>query len=134
MAHAARTEMQRIMAKMRVARGLRHSFPLAANHAYDLGDQVLLWREKGVSHRIGKWLGLFTVLGMDDSKKLVYIQDVKVGASRPFNVAQVRRHIVPMNSAQTFFADLHRGFSHFSSPDDEYDCVHLAEVIHPKDP
>ena len=38
MVHAAHTEMQRIMAKMRVARGLRHSVPLAANRAYDPGD------------------------------------------------------------------------------------------------
>ena len=55
------------------------------------------------------------------------------GAARPFNVAQVKRYIVPMNVANTFFADLHRGLSHFSSPDDDDDCVHLTEVIHPKD-
>ena len=91
MVHAARTEIQRIMAKMRVARGLRHSVPLAANRAYDPGDQVLVWREKIVNHRIGEWLGPFTVLGMDASKKLVYIQDVKAGAAHLFNVAQVKR-------------------------------------------
>ena len=134
MFHAARTEMQRIMAKMRVARGLRHSVPLAANRAFDPGDQVLVWREKIVNHRIGEWIGPFTVLCMDASKKLVYIQDVKVGAARPFNVAHVKRYIVPMDVAHSFFADLHHGLSHFASPDDDDDCIHLTEAIHSKDP
>ncbi len=35
MAHAARTEMQRIMARMRVARGLKHAVPRAADESYD---------------------------------------------------------------------------------------------------
>ena len=134
MVHAARTEMQRIMARMRVARGLRHSVPLAANCAYDPGDQVLVWREKVVNHRIGEWIVPFLVLGMDAGKKIVYIQDVKVGAARPFNVAQVKRYIVPMDVAHSFFADFHHGLSHFASPGDEDDCVHLTEVIHSKDP
>ena len=70
---------------------------------------------------------------MDTSKKLVYIQDFKVGAARPFNVAQVKRYIVPMDVAHSFFAELHHGLSQFASPDDEDDCVHLTEVIHSKD-
>ena len=122
------------MAKMRVARGLRHSVPLAINNAYDPGDKVLVWREKIVNHRIGEWPGPFTVLGMDASKKHVYIQDVKVGAAHPLNVAQVKRYIVPMDLAHSFFVVLHRGLSHFSSPGDDDDCVHLTEVIHPNDP
>ena len=39
-----------------------------------------------------------------------------------------------MDVAHSFFADLHRGLSHFSSPGDDDDCVHLTEVIHPNDP
>ena len=100
----------------------------------DPGDQVLVWREKVVNHRIGEWIGPFTVLVMDASKNLVYIQDVKVGAARPLNVAQVKRYIVPMDVAHSFFADLHHGPSHFASPDDDDDCIHLTEVIHSKDP
>ena len=54
MAHAARTEMHRVMAKMLVARGLRHSFPLAAGPVYGPGDQVFVWCEKVVNHRLGE--------------------------------------------------------------------------------
>ncbi len=57
MAHAARTEMQRIMARMRVACGLKHAVPRAADESYDPGDQVLVWRERVVNHRIGEWIG-----------------------------------------------------------------------------
>ena len=54
MGHAARTEIQRIMAKMRVVRGLRNSVPLTENRTYDPGDQVLVRLEKIVNHRIGE--------------------------------------------------------------------------------
>ena len=96
--------------------------------------QVFVWRERVVNHRIGEWPRPFTVLGMDISKKLVYIQDVTVGGARPFIVAQVRRNIVPRYVAHYFFADLHRDLSHISSPGDADDFVHLTDVIHPKDP
>ena len=122
MAHAARNEMQRIMAKMRVARGSRHSVTLTTNQTYDPGDQVSVSREKVVNHRIGDWLGPFVVLGTDASKKIVYIQNVKVGAARPF-IARVKRYIVPVDVAHSFFTDLYRGLSHVSSPDDDNDNV-----------
>ncbi len=42
MVHAAQTEVQRILARMRVARGLKHSVPRAADESHDPGDQVLV--------------------------------------------------------------------------------------------
>lgn len=66
--------------------------------------------------------------------KLVYILDVKVGAARPFNIAHVKRYIVPVDVARSFFADLYRGLSHFSSRNDDDGYVHLTKVIHPNDP
>ena len=70
---------------------------------------------------------------MDFSKKLVYVQDIKVSAACPLRVVQVKRYIVPVDVAHSFFADLHHGLSHFSSPDDAHDYVHITEVIHPMD-
>ena len=133
MAHAARNEMQRIMEKMHVAIGSRQSVTLTANQTYDPGDQVSVSPEKVVSHRIGEWLRPFVVLGMEASKKLVYIHDVRVGSARLF-IVRVKRYIVPVDVAHSFFADLHRGLSHFSSPDDDNDNVHLMELINPKEP
>lgn len=55
LAHAARSEMQTIMAKMRVGRALKHSVPAAADCSYEFDDQVLTWREKIVNNHIGEW-------------------------------------------------------------------------------
>lgn len=132
--HAARTEMQKLMAQMRIARGLRHTVPPAANNNYDPGDQVLVWREKIVNSRIGEWLGPYTVLGMNAEKKLVYIQDAKVGAARPFSVTQVKRYILPVDVAHSFFQDIGRGLQYFTSPADDDNSVFLTEVLDPTDP
>lgn len=134
LAHSARVEMQAIMSKMRVARGLRHSIPPAANHSYDPGNFVLTWRENAVNNRIGEWLGPFTVLGMDSDKKLVYVRDAKIGAARPFNVAQVKRYIMPQDIAQSLFTACHHGLSYFASPHEDDNSTHLTEIIAPRDP
>ena len=53
LAQTARAEMERIMAKLRIQRALRHAVPPAHSQVYDRGDQVLIWREKVVAGRIG---------------------------------------------------------------------------------
>ncbi len=60
-ARVARMEMQKHMAKMRVARALKHAVPGASDRLYQPGDQVLVWRERQVNNRIGEWIGLFSV-------------------------------------------------------------------------
>ena len=68
-------EMEKPMSKMRINRALRHAVPTAANRSYGRGDQVLVWREKIVEHRIGEWLGPFSVASFQPEMKLVLIQD-----------------------------------------------------------
>ena len=65
-AQSARKEMGKIMAEMRVRRALHHRTPSAADRFYQPGDQVIVWRDKIVNHRIGEWLGPFTVLATDE--------------------------------------------------------------------
>lgn len=55
------------------------------------------------------------------------MQDFRVGAVRPFNVAQVRLYCTPETLAHSFFADLGQGVNHFVSPDK--DEVFLAEIL-----
>lgn len=64
MTHTARTEMNKIMAKLRVARGLRYEVPPGADVAYDPGDKSLIWKEKVVNNRIGEWICPFSVNSM----------------------------------------------------------------------
>ena len=134
MVHAARIEMQRIIAKVRISRASRYSVPSADDRAYDSGDKVLVWRGKVVNHSIGEWLGPITALSIDASKKIVYVQDVTIGAACPFNVAQDKRYISPAIVAHSLFSDVCHAFTHFSSPDEDDYSVQLTEVIDPRDP
>ncbi len=110
MLQSGRAEMQRHMAKARVARALKHSVPSAADQSFQPGDMALVWHEKIVNNRIGEWLGPFRALGVDESKKIVYIQDVKIGTARPFSVTQVKVYLPPSDLADSFSYDLTRGF------------------------
>lgn len=91
-ANLARREMEKQMAAVRLKRGLRHATPPAADAIFEVGQRVLVWRERKVENRIGEWLGPFVVHGTDPERKLVYVQDVKVGPARPFNVTQVKHY------------------------------------------
>ncbi len=51
---------------------------------------------------------------MNADKKLVYVQDAKVGAARPFNIAQIRRYFIPTSVVQALFADIHNGLAFFA--------------------
>ena len=143
-AQSARKEMDKIMAEMRVRRALHHRVPSATDRFYQPGDKVLVWREKLVNHRIGEWLGPFTVMSTDEVRKLVYVQDAKIGAARPFNVVQVKRYLsddsceeIPVNLAHSFMMELGEALNKFgtTSAEPETPCeVLLTETITPRDP
>ena len=40
------------MENMRVQRALKYSIPIAADRAFEIGSEVLVWREKAVDTRI----------------------------------------------------------------------------------
>ena len=105
-ATAARQEMEEQMAKLRVKRALHHATPNAVHQTYQPGDQVLVWREKQVESRIGEWIGPLTVVAVDFEQKQVFVQDVKIGAARPFNIAQVKRYLTPETLAHSFIVGI----------------------------
>ena len=47
--------MTKILAQAKISLALRHNTPPAAKLAYQLGDEVSMWREKVVENRIGQW-------------------------------------------------------------------------------
>ena len=74
-ANDARAEMAKYMAKVKVARVLKHRIPPAADIVLEPGDPVLVWRENVVNNRIGEWLGPFKVDNYDASRKLVFVKE-----------------------------------------------------------
>ena len=86
----------------------------------------------------------------DESRKLVFVQDEKVGAARPVNVAQVKRHLTAdsveatsVNLSHSFMMELGESLSKFSTASavsSETDAgggttdVHLTEIIPLGDP
>ena len=104
------------MAELRVRRALKHSTPTASSRVNSPGDQMLVWRQRVVDGRIGERLSPFTVLATDETKKIVFVQDVRIGAARPFNIAQVKHYNTPETLANSFFAALGNGLSWYLSP------------------
>ena len=113
-ANTARSEMEHHMASLRLQRALRHTVPPAADHSYRPGDKVLVWREKHYGKH-GEWIGPFPVFGTDEAKKLVFVQDIPVGPSRPYNFAQVKLYRTPETATSTNFQEIHSRLKRFSS-------------------
>ena len=74
---SARTEMEKIMAELRIRRSLHHSVPPASDNTYAKGDQFLVWREKVVAGLIGEWDGPYPVHAYEKERKIVTIEDQK---------------------------------------------------------
>lgn len=55
----------------------------------------------------------------------MYVQDVEVGAARPFNAVQVKKCMAPETLAHSFTTKIGRGLERFMSPDE--DDVYLSE-------
>ena len=113
MAHTARSQMAKHMAELQVKWALKHSTPTASDPLHKAGDPVLVWREKPVNNYIGEWIGPFSVLVADETKKIVFVQDFRMGAARPFNIELVKHYYNPETWANSFFADLQRRLSFF---------------------
>ena len=90
LATSAREECQKIMAKMKVSRALRHKTSRGATQTYEVGSKVLVWRERAYANRIGEWIGPFSNVDVDYNAKQVYIRDCDFGPARPFSLWQVK--------------------------------------------
>ena len=131
-ANMARREMEKQMAAVRLKRGLRHATPPAADYIFEVGQRVLVWRERKVENRIGEWLGPYIAYGTDPERQLVYVQDVKVGPACPFNLTQVKHYREPEQINYTLFEELRESLADFRS---QPDCKNLlTEILKPKDP
>lgn len=83
------------MASFRTKRALQHRIPSASDRIYEVGDKVLVWREKAASNYIGEWTWPYSVESVSVDKKIVYIRVPDPSASVPFNLAQVKPYVTP---------------------------------------
>lgn len=121
------------MAKLRVERALRHAVPPSADRPFSPGDSVLVWREKIVNNRSGEWVGPLQVTAFYADRKLVYVQEHKIGNLSPFSVAQVKRYNCPEEIALSFFSDIGSALRRQASPKDEK-MILFTDIIQPNDP
>ena len=132
-AETARKEMERHMATLKLKRAFKHNVPPAADIPFDVGDKVLVWREKIVNNLIGEWVGPFTVESFDLRRRFVHVRDVQVGPAKPFGFAQVKNYLSAESTTESLFAELQDILSAFRSTDDESD-IHLTEILQSDDP
>lgn len=118
------------MAKVRIDRALHHAVPPAADVTYERNDEVLIWREKLLSNRIGEWVGPYPVDDWDPEKELVFVRDSPVGPCRPFNLAQVKKYLRAKVSSHTFVWNVVKGLRDMSHASD----TRMTEVLAPYDP
>ena len=131
-ADMARREMEKQMAAVRLKRGLRHATPPVADAIFEVGQRVLVWGKRKVENRICEWLGPYVFHGTEPERKFVYVQEVKVGPARPFNVTQVKHYREPEQINYTLFEEPRGSLADFRSPPD---CeILLTEILKPKDP
>ena len=139
-ASTARKEMNKIMAKLRLQRALKHRTASSTDAVFQPGDKVLVWREKIVNNRIGEWMGPFLVESVQIENKLVHVRDDNKGTTTPFNFYQVKKYFEPdmLSSSYMKQLDSHlRGLSTmYNSPPqlDSYYGTFLTEVLKKQDP
>lgn len=64
---------------------------------------------------IGEWIGPFYVATWDQSKKIVFVRDIKVGPHCPFNVTQVKKYLSLENAAHSHLLKVVKSLHRFSN-------------------
>lgn len=59
------------MAELPIKRALKHRVSPGADSMYQIGDKVLVWREKRLGGRIEEWIAPFNAQAADERRKLV---------------------------------------------------------------
>ena len=67
----------------------------------------------------------------DEERKRVFVRDVKIGAVRPFNVAQVKHYLTPEVLAHNVLTESLDPLRAYGTSEDE---IYLTEIICDRDP
>ena len=82
--------MRKELTSARTKIALKRETSAAADRVYQPGDQVVLWHEKQVKHRIGEFVGPYTVVAYDLITKTVLVQEDAEARYEKYSTAQVR--------------------------------------------
>lgn len=133
--------MEKQMAKIRIHRACRHNVPTAADVTHQVGDEVLVFREKIVNNHIGEWLGPFIVKGIYNDRKLIYVANNDTDSPSAFRYTLVKKYLRPSEAATAFFEYLKSVMTHFTETVEDDDDGHnlieetfLTESINKEDP
>lgn len=72
----------------------------------------------------------FKVSAIDETNKLIYVQDERISAAKAFSQAWVRRHSDSVTLPNSFFSELENAFYSFTTPLKEE--FFLTEIIDKK--
>jgi hypothetical protein len=123
----ANSEMNSIIAERRIQTALQKAIPAASLNTFDIGDEVLVYREK-----TDLWEGPYKISALDD--KIVTIS-IKNEAKR-FSIHQVKKYIAG-NMPSSFPTEIETMLSSMSRGEPMKDTVsksYISEIIKDGDP
>lgn len=133
---AAQMEMNTIIAERRIAEALRRQAPSGIETVYEIGDEVLVYRE-----RKDQWIGPYTITKIDG--KIVSVQNSSGTYQKDFNVTLIKPYNLDLlelppedpssDSAEILYNSLLRFKSGAAPIAPRYE-VYMTEVILPGDP
>jgi hypothetical protein len=125
--------MNSIVAERRIVQGLKSAVPAADDRVYQVGEEVLVYREKERT-----WAGPYTVKCIEE--KIVLVYDPGLNYVQRFNVAQIKPYFrdLPDTYPEDQAEILHSMLSNFISDEGAnmspaYN-IHLTEILCPGDP
>ena len=75
------------LASAKINTALKHKTPTAADHVYQPGDLLLIWREKQIENCKGKFIGPYTVIASDPIHKNILVRKSNNGPLECYNTA-----------------------------------------------
>jgi hypothetical protein len=131
---AAQMEMSAIVSENRITAALNHNVPSSVDRIYEVGEEVLVYREK---EKI--WTGQMVVVLVED--KFITVKDMESERVLRFSTKQIKpcfRDSPSTDVDEDAMEITHAMLSRFTSTDAKEKSppfqVHLSEVIGPSDP
>jgi hypothetical protein len=135
----ARKQMEEIVSRQKIARALRSKVPTSCDTTYEVGDEVLIFREH-TQGKGGEWKGPFLITEVSSDSPNVKVQDMTDGPPRTFSTSIIKRYHRLPNIQNVMFNIIRDGLWQFINSADHYYAqdelvpVQLTEILTPDDP
>ncbi len=126
----AREEYFRISNNLRVTRALRAKVPESADHIYNIGEFVRVYREERKSYSVP-----YRITAISDNGRMVSVE-VRPGNSQLYSISQLKPYHGPEAESEEVIEDIRDAFGpwcrNYVSP--HYLEMHPVEIIDKRDP